>query len=265
MPAYKLLSGETLKYSKPAPAVAEYLSRVRVAANDPDVSTGELIDLIYSGDNPLLETGIIPGRGVVTKDVQHHPVYQIMLDLLQQKRITEGELDREAAESQHTMTVPEAAEELGVSTSAVRQALYSDRIAGRKVDGQWRIYSESVEAYEVSRRGPSPSRPLQVSMGSVEGLSCRVKMPELLEDSEKEDSIRTGVLQKWRRVGVIIGGESAGPRDDRKGYTFWEIAPADEENSIEQGPFYVRGRFRVVRQVEHAREALDAYKQFEAK
>lgn len=265
MPTYKLLSGEALEYDQPPPAVDEYLSKVRVAANDPDVSTNELIDLIYSEDNPLLETGIIPGRGVVTKDIQRHPVYQIMLDLLQQKRITEGELDGEAADSQHTVAVSEAAEELGISTGAVRQAIYNDRLAARKIENQWRIYPDAVGAYEVSNRGPSPSRPLQIRMGSVEGLSCRVKMPELLEDSEKDGSIRTGVLKKWRRVGVIIGGSSAGPREDRKGYTFWELAPGDDEESIEEGPFYVRGRFRVVRKVEHAREANEAYREFEAR
>lgn len=263
MQTYTLLSGEVLEYENPPSEVSDYLSKVKMAAHDPDISTGELIDLIYSADNPLLETGIIPGRGVVTRDVQHHPVYQIMLDLLQQKRITEGELDRKAAESAHTMTVSEAAEKLGVSTSAVRQAIYNDRLAARKVDGQWRIYPDAVEAYQVSNRGPSPSRPLQVRMGSVEGLSCRVKMPELLEDSSKEGGIRTGTLKRWRRVGVIIGGKGVQKVEGRKGYTFWELAPGDKEISIEQGPFFVRGRFRVVRKVEHSREAIDAYDAFE--
>lgn len=265
MRRYKMLSGDVIEYEAPAKEVDDYLAQIKVAANNPDISPGELVDLMYSEDNPLLKTGIIPGRGVVTREVSNHPVYHVMLDLLEQKRIQAGVLDREAAESQYTMTVSEAADRLGVSKSAVRQAIQKNKLAGRKVGRRWKLYPESVDAYEVSNRGPNPKRPLSVRMGAIEGLSCRVKMPEHLEDSDKEGGIRTGVLRRWRSVAVIIGGKDIEKVPDRKGYTFWELAPADEENKIEVGPFYLHGPFRVVRKVEHSREALDAYKAFEAR
>src|SRR5690625_3742033 len=154
MKTHKLLSGEIVRYSPP-PEVDRYIDRLKVAANDPTVTVGELVDMVYSEENPILVRDIIPGRGVVTRQVFEDPAFHVMQDLIEQKRIQAGHLDREAAESMHTMTVQEAAERLGISESAVRQAIYAKRLAARKVGGSWRLYPGGVEAYRVSNRGPN--------------------------------------------------------------------------------------------------------------
>lgn len=271
---YRLVSGEVIEYATPPPAVADYLARVQLAAQDPSVSLAELIDLIYSEDNPIMATGIIPGRGVVTQETFDDPVYRVMMDQVTIKRVQLGQFDPEEAKRHFTMTVGEAAERLLMSEPAVRKAIHDDRLAGRKIDGRWFIDPASVKAYDVDqRRGPKSKwlgseYALDVCMGSVEGLSCRIKKPGPLEDSHKEDGLRYGTIEGWRRICVIIGGSDYGDREDRKGYRLYELAPAEDYVNIEEGPFYVRGKARLVDDGEnaklHTREALEKYKAFQA-
>ncbi len=261
MQTYKLLSGETITYES-----SPFLTRVRDAAADPGVSPDELLDLIYSEQNPILKSGVLPGRGVVTRAAFENPIYHIMLDLLEQKRLQQGALDQEvSSDAQFTMTVGEAAAALGISESAVRQAIYAKNLAARKIKNAWRIYPAGVEAYKVGNQGPAPERLLQIRLGAVDGLSCKVKSVEQLSDKVKDAGVTTGTLTCWRRIAVIIGGSSVEKVPGQKGYTFWDLTIGDygaENESIEHDPFYVRGPFRVVRKIEHSREAVEAFKSF---
>jgi len=72
------------------------------------------------------------------------------------------------------MTVSEAAETLGITTDAVRQAIRRNRIDGRQLSktGIWLVTSKSVEAYRAysqpdgkPRVGRLPAR--QISMQEV--------------------------------------------------------------------------------------------------
>ncbi|HEV3385113.1 MAG TPA: hypothetical protein VG097_09865 [Gemmata sp.] len=76
MNTYTMLSGETVQYPDPPFEVANFLAKVRLAAGDPNVNVNQLTELIYSPENPLLDTSILPGRAMVTKKIFENPVYQ---------------------------------------------------------------------------------------------------------------------------------------------------------------------------------------------
>lgn len=158
MERYTTLAGETVEYRRPEPALAAFLARVVDAAHDPGVTESAMIDLLYGPENPLLDTSIIPGRGVVTKAAFEHPVYRVLQDLLGRKRVQVGTLDLAASDARHTVSVTEAAERLGVHPSAVRQALQTGRLAGRKVGGTWLTTEEALASFRVVRRGPRPGQ-----------------------------------------------------------------------------------------------------------
>jgi hypothetical protein len=154
MNTYKLVSGETIRYPDPPPPVAAFLARVRLAAQDPTVSIGQMIDLVYGPDNPLLDHTVFPGRGMVTVAVHADPVYRVMRDQLAVKEIAAGLYDPAEARKAYTLSVPAAAKQLGISPAAVRLAISNQRLAAVYDNGQWWIRPSSVASYKVSNRGP---------------------------------------------------------------------------------------------------------------
>lgn len=151
---YTTLAGEVLEYPHPKAETARFLARVHDATNNPAVSESSLLTLIYSKENPILDQTIFPARGAVTAAVFRNPVYHVMLDLLDHKRVQTGTLNLEREHDRYTMTVPEAAAELGITESSVRVAIKSKRLAAIKPAGSYRLDPTSVAEYEVSSRGP---------------------------------------------------------------------------------------------------------------
>jgi len=90
MPTFTLSPGEVLTYTDPAPDVAAYLERVRMAAADPRVGGDDMFSLIYNVDNPIMDMDVIPGRGAVTPAVMANPIYHVMDDSLEQKEIQQS-------------------------------------------------------------------------------------------------------------------------------------------------------------------------------
>jgi len=201
---YTLVSGETVTYDDPDPEVADYVARVREAAQDPTVSVDDLLELIYSNDNPLLESDQIPGKGMVTTEVFEDPVYKVMADQISVKRIQQGTLDPETMHDKYTVSVSDAADELGISTSAVRQAIYKDRLAAVKKGGAWKIAPSSIDAYEVSNRGPSAAtgEPLHVVIGSKKGVSFSVAHDGELERERQEGNLIYGTIRNWTHAAI---------------------------------------------------------------
>lgn len=154
MPTYQLLSGETVKYPAPAPAVAAFLARVLHAAGDPAVDVNGLIGLLYGPENPILDTTLIPGRPMVTKAVFADPVYHILADQIGRKQVQLGLLDPAANRAQYTLSVAAAARRLGITPAAVRAAISARRLAAVLDNGQWWVRPEAVASYRVSNRGP---------------------------------------------------------------------------------------------------------------
>lgn len=259
MPTYTLLSGETVEYTADE-ALADFITRVRVAAADPTVTVTSLTDLLYSEENPLLVPGIIPGRGAVTREVFENPAYHVLLDVLDQKRIQTGHLDIEQAHASYTVSVTDAAAALGISRPAVLQAIKAKRLAAIQKGGQWWIRPESVEGYRVGTRGPKVDRSptLEVRVGSAHGWSLHLHPAGgELEHTDKIDNVVEGKLATWTRAGVLTKGEQGHAR-------FFEIAPDNAPNELTHGrSLWVRGRFKVVRtenNPERARKAFQLFK-----
>ncbi|MCI0703076.1 MAG: helix-turn-helix domain-containing protein [Planctomycetia bacterium] len=153
MPTYKLMSGETIEYPTPAPDVAAFLSRLHLAAADPTVDIHQFIALVYGDENPILDRTFIPGRPMVTLAVFENPIYRVMSDLIGVKRVQLGLLDPEKVAAAYTISVKDAAKQLGITESSVRAAITARKLAAHMRNGQWYTRPEAVAAYKVSNRG----------------------------------------------------------------------------------------------------------------
>lgn len=256
------LAGEELTYPRPGPELEAFLARVRAAAEDPKVSEDGLIELIYGSENPLLDHTIFEGRGAVTLEVFENPVYHVMLDLLDQKRVQAGSLDLDRAAQRYTLTVSEAAEQLGISTSAVRQAIASKRLAAWKPGGEYLLDPHSVATYRdhVKRRGPRPAPALRIRMGNKPGASFRVKAPGLERGEETKleggGKLIEARVERFTRAAIAFSGKSVN--------RMFVLEPAAEANSFEFEGFEVSGRYRVVEKVNDPEEASKRFRSFRA-
>lgn len=150
---HRTVSGQTIDYS-PSPKVVAFLRRLEDEVENPKTSEQALIGLAYSNENPILDHTMFPGRGSVTKDVLADPAYHVMTDLLFRKQIAEQDIDVDKLAARYSMTVGEAAEELGINESAVRLAISSKRIASWVKDGKHFLEPRAVQSLEVGTRGP---------------------------------------------------------------------------------------------------------------
>jgi excisionase family DNA binding protein len=290
---YTTIAGETIEYARPAGELASFLSRVSLAAHDPTVTEAGLTELIYGKENPLLDQSIFPGRGAVTKATLANPVYHVMLDLLDAKRVQAGTLSKSATEAAFTMTVSEAAETLGISPGAVRQALEAKRLAGVKRGPSYFLDPRSVATYRdrVVRRGPEakhepPSVPIEpgsgagktsdvlagmiadaagaiastaalvARVGNVEGKSFRIKAPGFIETERHGKHVIEGKVDELASTAAVtFSGES--------GMRMFFLEPAETENEFTFGPFFVRGRYRVSKKINNPAQAAAEWKRFE--
>lgn len=262
------IAGEVLEYARPGPDLARFLARVRAAAEDPRVSEHELVELIYGRENPLLDQTIFPGRGAVTREAFANPLYHVMLDLLDAKRISVGTLDPVRAAGRYTMTVSEAAAELGVSPSAVRQAIERGQLASWKKGPRLHLLDpHSVATYRdhVQRRGPRPEPALRVRKGSRPGASLRVKAAEL--EVTGEEKLEGGkafdaIVPRFERVAIAYTGKRS---NGSKFNHLLVLEPSDERDRIEPlDGFFVEGRFRVVEKITDPEEASRRFRAFRA-
>lgn len=255
---HTLLSGETIDFHAPAADLAAFLRRVLAATKDAAISERELTDLVFGPENPLLDSGVVPGKTVVTVDVYRDPIFHVMLDCIARKRLGPGG-SAVPSRARYTMTVAEAAGQLGISESAVRQAVYANRLRARKDGGAYYIDPLSVAAYRVSRRGPPRRRgvapqtstggTLEARVGSGTGVSFRVKHLEAKgHGPEWAGTIAAG----WSRIAVLATSK------DRTIY--WELEPGDGESVLALDGFYIR----VIDAISSAPKARAAFLAFEA-
>lgn len=146
---HRTVNGHLIEYEV-APKVGSFLRRLEAAVNDSDVSEQSLIGLAYSTDNPMLDHSMFPGRGAVTKEVLSDPAYRVMTDLLFRKRVAERGIDLAKVEARYTMTPADAAAELGVHESAIRQAIATLRLASWKRDGKHYLDPHAVRALKLT-------------------------------------------------------------------------------------------------------------------
>jgi hypothetical protein len=258
MNTYKLQNGETIEYPDPPRPVADFLARVRIAANDPTVSLDALISLIYGPENPLLDHTMLPGRAMVTKDAFANPVFHVMQDQIGIKREQLGLYDPVAARAAHTLSVPDVAKELGISPSAVRQAIAAHRLGAMYDNGQYWIHPNSVASYKVSTRGPkragTPRRAgpavVWVAAGGKKGasLSIRVEGGELVPLAKTAGTVEGYLPTGWKRA-VVRTTSKTGSR----AFVIEPAARAQEK--IEHNGLYVIGAFKVVRKANSTKAA----------
>ena len=258
MLAHECVNGERVEYPAPAPAVARFLERVRRAADDPAVTEDGLIALIYGRENPLLDHTMMPGRSMVTPAVFANPLYRVLVDLLDRKRVQSGALDLAKARARYTLSVTDAAAQLGINATAVRKAISAGRLPAWKADGQYWLDPASGASFEVERRGPAPR--LEVRMGSAAGESLRVKFAGALEDQAHPlANTTTGVLTHWKRVAVMTTATRGGEKSAR----LFVLEPGGPESEVALGCFHVRGRFTIAEKINNPQKAAEAWRAFE--
>lgn len=260
---YTTIAGEVLEYPRPEPELARFLARLRTAVEDPGVSESAIVELIYGSENPLLDHTIFKGRGAVTREVFANPLYHVMTDLLDAKRVQVGTLNPERAAARYTMTVTDAAAELGISTSAVRQAIERGQLSSWKANPRMHLLDpETVRAYRdhVVRRGPRAAPALSVRMGNKPGASFRVKAPELEVVSEQKleggGKMIDAVVPKFARVAIVFSGKSSN--------RMFVLEPSDEGDAFEFNGFEVRGKYRVAEKINDPEEASKRFRAFRA-
>ena len=267
METYTTLLGEKILYAPPAPEVAAFLARVIDAANDPNVSESALIDLIYGPHNPILKQGVFPGHGMVTRETFANPIYHVMQDLLGRKRVQMGTLNIDAALDEHTVTVSEAAEMLGVHVSAVRQAIHAHRLAAVKRGGVWLISPRAIDSFHLSRRGPAPKRQdaqqspapvLLVRVGNAPGASFRLSVRGgVLRETGRQKHTVEGEIDQFESVAIRSGGDGK--------HRFFELRPAQDKQELMFQGFFVRGRFQIAHKENNPERALAAWREWHAK
>jgi excisionase family DNA binding protein len=137
------------------------LERLETLLTDPKVTEQQLIGLAYPPENPILDATFHPARGMVTRAVLDDPAYEVMVDLLFRRRMMEDGISAEKLASRYSMTVAEAAAELGIHESAVRQAISAKRLASWiKEGGRHYVDPRALKTLEVGTRGPvGPRKP----------------------------------------------------------------------------------------------------------
>lgn len=267
MERYTAINGEVIEYPTPDAETAAFLSRVIAAVNDPTVSEGELVELVYGKENPILDQTIFPGRGAVTREVFANPLYHVMSDLICQKQVLEGRFDRVKAEKRYTLTVNQAAERIGVTPDAVRKAIRSRKLPAWRREGSWMLDPYDVDTYRdhvvprkprsggalASRDSGSAGPALRVKAGSEPGRSLRVKAVDSRKVS-KQGTIAEIEVDSFQRVAIATAST--------KTLHVFVLEPDDVEERIEWGPLSVEGRFRIVEHITDSRKAAEAWKAF---
>lgn len=259
MPSHTTINGRTIEY-EPTAEEQRFLTRVESAIDDLKISEVELRALIYGPENPMLDQQA--GYTFVTPSSFESPVFRVMLDLLDRKRARTGSLDVERAAERYTLSVLDAAKQLGIRESAVRVAVVEGRLPSWMRDGQIRLSPESVASYEVSRRGRPPR--LSVVCGSKDGASLRIGViGGKFEKVGTTGGLVEGQVTTWERVGVITGARRTS-RDGAKAttYRYWLLQPGGKENSVGIEPLKVTGRFTIASELngKAASEAFSALK-----
>jgi excisionase family DNA binding protein len=140
MEKHELLSGRTIEFDLGTKELAGFVASAREQLKDPKVKSPQFMALVLGPDNPLREK---------KKDaLRRDPVYLLLLDLFDRKRLMEGKLNLDNTMARYTMTVKEAAAELGMAPSSVRRAISSNRLGAWRFKGGFRLSPEQVETYK---------------------------------------------------------------------------------------------------------------------
>lgn len=260
---YETTLGERIQYPEPPAEVAAFLDRVKRATEDPKVSENDLIGLVYSTENPLLERGRFPehpDRGAVTKKTLKDPVYHVLTDLLQRKAILLGRTSAEALGASFTQSVSDAARVLGISEVAVRKAIHAGKITAIEKSFGYLIDPRSTESYATTRkpRGGPREPALRLAYGNEPGKSFRVKFAKIKRGKKehfKDGQITPGEVDTFERGIFIITG--------REMHRAFVVVPSSRVHRYEHGRFFVEGRFKFESKINNPEAASKAFREFQ--
>ncbi len=153
----RIAAGAAIVFTWPGEGTPEraFLGKAIRWADDATITVGELYNLVYGVQNPILTVGE-DDRAIVTQEAHGSPYWKLLNELIDRKRAALGHLDLEAACKRFSMPVSEAALKLGITPSAVRQLISRSRLVARQEGGSYLLDPDSVEAYAGIRRGPKP-------------------------------------------------------------------------------------------------------------
>jgi hypothetical protein len=282
---YSLVSGEVVEYPDQPAAVSAFLARVLAAVNDPAVSPAELLALVYGAENPILDTTTQPGRAIVTKAVFENPMFRVLADLVGRKQLLAAGQTPEQAVAAYTISVKDAAAQLGLTESSVRTAINNRKLSAVKRNGDWYIHPNSVASYKVSNRGRKKAAldPLEadraevnapaqaggaaakhgvtVFCGSAPGgsLAVRIANAELVVDHKKGNTVVGHFPPGWTRAAVRTTTSN--------GVRVFELEPAaamDAElpHEVQHLGFMVAGEFKVVKKHNATKAAAEVWKKY---
>jgi hypothetical protein len=270
MAQYELITGHTIECEEADAQTRALLARLSAMVADSKATANDMVVLIYSPENPVMDRTFAPGRGVVTPRVLDNPIYRAMSDMLYRKRLAQDGVDVATLAARATLTTGDVAKRLGVQPSAIRQAIASGRLCAWLRDGVNYIDPAELTHFELAPRGrPSSdsvprasSDPLEIREGFDEHYVLRVKVPaelrERIVESGNGYSSTSGTLSPWRRVLVRVAHRK------KNSLRLFVLEPGDALNEIEAGAFSVRGRFVITEKVNKTRQVEAEWEKREA-
>ena len=267
VPTHRTLAGDELDYPEPDDELASFLERVREAVSDPAIAIAAMTELVYGADNPLLDPSssspvALPHRGTATAETWADPVWHVMLDLLEAKRVT-------VAEHTPSLLLEEAGEQIDLTPDGVRKAVLAGKLDGEKRGNRWYVTPASVATYRdrVQRRGPAPTTPLRYRCGTADGYGLDVKVENATFDRRVRNQVSEWSVANFERAGVRLRKTL----DD--GSKWHRVLVFQADPSVDSfrycwppkgGPgFFVEGRFRTVERFNSQAKARAAWRDHE--
>lgn len=238
--SHHTVSGHRIDY-EPTPEVEAFLRRLEAMIDDPKVDEQRMIGFAHSVENPILDQTLVPGQAMVTKAVLEDPVYDVVRDMLFRKRIVQEDVDVDELAARYTMSVQEAAAELGVAENAIRQAIAAKRLASWRKEGRHMLDPDAVRRLEVGTRRPAGGSrvgaPLDVQIGHGGGYALKIKGSDAKVERVAGNVLRGEIPQGWRALVVVTSSP--------KGRRAFRLEPSEETNEVAIAGFFVRGRFAI--------------------
>jgi hypothetical protein len=252
------LTGHRIEYPEPEPKLEKFLKRAQALAEDPAASEDDLVALLYGRENPILDHTLFPTRGAVTREVLENTVYHVLTDLLARKSVQARKVDPDKLSRDYTLTVAQAAAEVGLTPDAIRKAIHSRKLPSWVKDGQYYLNPKHLSLLDGSKRGRLPGHiePLDIAAGSGQGCQLLVRHPGGVfpPDDKGRSAHAAGAVERWRRVAVLTGNNGKA--------RLFVIEPSDTEELITLQLYHVRGKFKIVEKINGSAAARKAWESF---
>lgn len=146
---YTTISGHRITFEEPSADLKGFLEAIIGDAHDVVIDEAYFIAEVFAADNPIMGEGIIPERPVITRETIRHPLYRVFLDLIDRKHIAQHGIDVNELAAGFSMSITEAAAELDLHVSTVRQLVTTFRLPSWYRGGAYWLRPETVRVYKA--------------------------------------------------------------------------------------------------------------------